>query len=106
MAESLALTTPIGGTTAIATLRPSLVILDPLAGRVTVQVREWTGSAYVQDGRFREFTWDGASTPTGQSLIVSLNKANLSTISLEKRIMQQIVASFPAFTGTISGAAD
>ena len=105
MAESITLTTPIDGRSAIGILRPCLVALDVMNGRVTIQLREWVGGAFVQDGRFREFTYDAGTTPTGASLITALNKANLATISLEKRIMNQLLASgFVA--GTVAGTVD
>lgn len=105
MAESLSLTTPIAGQASISTLRPSFIALDVLSGRIVIQLREWNGSAYVLDGRFKEFTYDSTTTPTGLALIVSLNKANLTTISLEKRIINQLVAS-GLLAGTVSGSPD
>ena len=105
MAESITLTTPISGQAAISVLRPSLLILDAMRGRVTIQLREWAAGAFVEDGRFREFTYDSATTPTGASLIVSLNKANLTTISLEKRIMNQLITS-GLVAGSVGGTVD
>lgn len=105
MAESITLTTPISGQASISVLRPCLLILDAMRGRVTIQLREWVAGEFVEDGRFREFTYDSSTTPTGASLIVSLNKANLSTTSLEKRIMNQLLTSgFVA--GTVGGTVD
>lgn len=102
MAEILTLTTPIAGQAAITTLRPCQLTLDMLSGRIIVQLREWTGTAFVMDGRFREFVYDATTTPTGAALIVSLNKANLSTISLEKRVMNQLITS-GFLPGAVSG---
>lgn len=105
MAESITLSSPIAGQAAINILRPCLVILDAMNGRVTIQLREWVNGAFIQDGRFREFAYDAGTTPTGASLITALNKANLSTISLEKRIMNQLLTS-GLLSGTVSGTVD
>lgn len=102
MAESLSLTTPIAGQAAINVLRPSNISLDTIGKRIVVKLTEWNGSAFVVDGRFKEFIYDDSTVPTGISLIISLNKANLATISLEKRIMNQLVSS-GFIAGTISG---
>lgn len=91
MAETLTLTTPITSTVfAVARL-----ILD------------WEGAAiYIvlnANGRRFEYSYTGA---TATALMTALNKANLSTKSLHRRIIEQLVSDFPELGGTISGAPD
>lgn len=105
MAEAMTLTTPIEGQAAITVMRLAQLTLDNVGGRVIIQVREWTGTVFAADGRFREFVFDAFSVPTGATLIVALNKANLSAVSLEKRVMNQLHAS-GVLRGAISGSPD
>ncbi len=49
------------------------------------------------------FQYDGA---TATSLMVALNKANLSTSSLHKRVLQQLVADGKLTVGTVTGTPD
>lgn len=105
MAESVTLTTPIAGQAAIPVLRPSFIGLDAAGRRVTIQLRPWDGTQFIIENRFLEFTYNDGTTPTGMSLITTLNKANLSTISLEKRTMNQLISS-GYISGTVSGTPD
>lgn len=105
MAEQVNLTTPIPGQAAIAVLRPSFLSFDMNTGRIVIQLREWNGTAFVRDGRFREYSYDATTAPTGASLIVALNTANLSANSLERRIMTQLIAS-GLLAGNIAGTPD
>lgn len=105
MAESLTLTTPIPGPAAITVMRPSVIQLNNITKRVIIQLHPWNGTDYVLDGRFEEFVYDAATTPTGATLLRQLNKADLSAISLEKRIMTQLIASGYK-SGTVGGTPD
>lgn len=53
------------------------------------------------DGTFVVIGWEGAAATT---LMIALNKANLSTISLQKRVLQQAVTDAKLPAGTVSGA--
>jgi len=106
MAESLALNTPVLAKSGITTVRPAFIGLDMTLLTVTIVLRPWNGSGFVADGRQLEFTYDATTTPTGQFLLRALNKANLSTNSLENRVMTQIKADHPELAGSVSGAPD
>ena len=106
MAEAVTLTTPVLARAGISTLRPAVMLLDVFSGLVSIQLRPWTGTAFAPDGRVLEFRYDTDTTPTGRSLLIALNKANLSTISLEKRIMQQLQADHPELAGSVTGTPD
>ena len=54
------------------------------------------------NGEAKHHTYSGA---TAASLMVSLNKANLSTTSLHKRIINQLVSD-GVIAGTVSGSPD
>lgn len=66
--------------------------------------REIDGAqAFVSGGRSIECRWDGAPA---QALLVALNKANLTTLSLEKRVTQQCQTDGKLPAGAISGVPD
>jgi len=52
------------------------------------------------DGVLLVVGWEGAAATT---LMVALNKANLSTSSLQKRVLQQAVTDGKLPAGTVSG---
>lgn len=90
--ETLTLTTPIAA--------PSLV--------VSRLILDWDGAAiYIvlraPDGRRFEYSYGGATATTFMQL---LNKANLSTKSLHRRIIERVVLDYPELAGVISGVAD
>ena len=62
--------------------------------------REVAGSDFVLGGKSLECRYNG---PDAETLLIQLNKANLSTISLEKRILQRCQADGKLGAGTISG---
>lgn len=91
MAELLTLTTPIVATRATLTLQtltldfPNAVIRAGLTGSDGVDVAvEWTGAAAT-------------------TLMVALNKANLSVTSLQKRVLQQAVTDGKLTAGVVTG---
>lgn len=92
MAEQLDLTTPITQPTRTAYSVASLaldwgneVIRVGLLGSDTVPI---------------QIEWRGAQATT---LMIALNKANLSTISLQKRILQQAVTDGKLPAGAVTG---
>lgn len=63
--------------------------------------REVDGAgAFISGGRSFECRYEGSAADT---LLVALNKANLSTTSLERRVMTQCQADKQIGAGTISG---
>jgi hypothetical protein len=61
---------------------------------------ESVNGAFVPNGRTLECRYDGEEA---EALIVALNKANLSTNSLEKRIIQRCQQDGKLGAGTVSG---
>ncbi len=98
MAERIVLTTPVvtqttldGWTLAELLLRraPSPLIVVRVVG---------------PNGEQQSVSYDGA---TAQTLLVALNKANLSTRSLTSRVFDRLVADYPQlFTGTVDATPD
>jgi hypothetical protein len=62
--------------------------------------REVNGSGFVPGGRSLECRYD---VDEADALVVALNKTNLSTTSLEKRVTQRCQADGKVPSGTISG---
>jgi hypothetical protein len=62
--------------------------------------REVSGTAFLAGGRQITCRYEG---DPADALIVALNKVNLSTTSLEKRVMQQCQMDGKIAAGTISG---
>lgn len=57
------------------------------------------------NGEKRTYEWTALTTPSALSLMTTLNSANLSVKSLERRILELIATSDAALAGTVSGAA-
>lgn len=95
MAEQLDLTTPITGPTT-SNLMVVQLGLDWEAAMIHIGVKN-TVTGYRQ-----HFDYTGS---TATNLMVALNKANLSTKSLQRRILEQLVAD-GKLVGTISGTPD
>jgi hypothetical protein len=88
----------------------ALTLATPIASSVLTVARlilDWEGAAiYIvltASGRRFEYSYSGQTATT---LMTNLNKANLSTKSLHKRIIEQLVADFPELAGSISGTPD
>jgi hypothetical protein len=62
-----------------------------------------TGAFIPLGGRAIECRYEGA---TAEALIISLNKANLSTLSLEARVVQKCQADGKLGAGAITGTPD
>lgn len=93
MAEIVTLTTPIP---AVAAVRVASLTLDVRQSTIRVVFAEWASGAFVPDGRQIIAEWFGAAAMT---LITALNKANLTTQSLNQRIFTQAIAD-----GKLAGA--
>jgi hypothetical protein len=107
--ETLTLSTPVqvsAGATSFRVWRLDLRRAHPEreAGILAV-FREVDGSgAFIAlGGRTIECRYDGAEA---EALLVSLNKANLSTLSLEKRVTQKCQTDGKLGTGAITGTPD
>lgn len=97
MAEQIDLTTPYDPTPVTAAkFLIARLDLNWRAASIVIEVFDSTS------GLSRTFTYEGA---TATSLMVSLNKANLSTKSLQKRVLEQLVSD-GKLAGTISGTPD
>lgn len=100
--EVVTLSAPIVATPSATVMRPARVEFNLILGTVQVSVYPWVNGAFVTTAPPLNVTYNASTTPTGASLIVSLNKANLSTTSLEKRILNQLISS-GFLEGSISG---
>jgi len=99
--ESVVLDNPAAVDPGATTFRPFMIHIELLPGpRIIVGLQEWS-AGFVDGGKNITCTWTGTEA---HSLIVALNKANLSSNSLEKRIMTQAQASGCLGAGTITGA--
>ena len=95
MAEQLDLASPAQARAGTVTWKPILIHLNWERATIKVGFRGDNG----------EYTSVGYTGTDATSLMISLNKANLSTKSLHKRIMEKVVAD-GKMSGTISGAPD
>jgi hypothetical protein len=92
MAEALTLTTPIVPPSR-TTYSVNRLLLDLGAAVISVTL---LGS----DDTRVEIEWTGAPAT---ALMIALNKANLSTSSLQKRVLQQAVTDNKLPGGTVTG---
>lgn len=105
MPETLILTTPVQVSAGATAFRAWVLDLrrahpDRPAG-ILVTFREVDGAgAFISGGRSVECRYEGA---VAETLIIALNKANLSTSSLEKRVTAQCQADGQLGAGTITG---
>jgi hypothetical protein len=99
VAETVNLTTPITKppTNAIQLTR---LTIDVVAGSIYIEWKGDDGQAF--SAAYPTLAPAGSSQPTGTALITSLNTANLSTVSLVKRIYQRLMTD-GYIAGTITG---
>lgn len=95
MAEVLSLTTPIS-TAARTTYQVVALSLDLEAASIQAVLK---GS----DGIKITISWDGAQAT---SLMISLNKANLTSNSLQRRVITQALTDGKLPAGTVTGSPD
>ena len=95
MAEQLDLGAPAQSAPGTVTWKPILLHLNWEQAAIKAGFRG-------DNGEYTSVGWDGADATT---LMIALNKANLSTKSLHKRIMEKAVAD-GKLNGTISGVPD
>jgi hypothetical protein len=105
--EKLTLTTPVS----------QLSILDWQVIEIALNREDWRVTVILKSnvGERRACSWSTApdglrctagfvnlSAPSGRTLMIALNKANLSTVSLERRVYNQLVTD-GAFVGSVTG---
>lgn len=76
---------------------------DRPAGVLAIFREVNVSGAFISGGRSIECRWEG---PEAETLILALNKANLSLISLEKRVTQKCQLDGKLGAGAISGTPD
>jgi hypothetical protein len=99
--ESFIPATPVVRTSNVIHLSTVLIDLDERAVRIV-----WTDNT-GERGSAQYTTpapMDHPSQPTGQTLITTLNTANLSTNSLVKRVLQRLQTDGYLPTGSVTGA--
>lgn len=94
MAEIVTLTTPIT-TPNLTTYAVRMIAMDLDVPSIVIRLRGTNGENKV-------CSYSGV---TATNLIVALNKANLSTNSLQKRCLERLIAD-GEIAGTISGSPD
>jgi hypothetical protein len=103
--EKIVLTTPVFVSAGKTEFRVWSLILrrahpDRPAG-IVASFREVNGSGFVAEGKDLECAYEGAAA---ESLVIALNKMNLSTTSLERRIIERCQADGKIGAGAISGS--
>jgi len=95
MSEQLDLTTPTLATPGINNFVVSKLILDRDGNRISIFLLADNGERIIHNFHDSEAT----------NLMIALNKANLTSNSLQKRILQKLLDD-GVFAGTISGSPD
>lgn len=94
--ETITLTSPeVQPQIVTADYRVRRLVLDVEAPAIIIQVRGTNGEA-------KEFSYQGA---TAQALLQALNTANLTTKSLQRRILEKLIAD-GKLVGTVTGTPD
>jgi len=101
MAEDLTLAAPVQVNAGVSRFRIASLFLDWDHALVQIVLREWTGSAFA--AREVIATYDGAVATT---LMVGLNKVNLTTRSLHQRVLDRLLADGKLPSGTVAGSVD
>jgi hypothetical protein len=92
--ESVSLTTPIVKTST-STCALDLLTLDVTRSAILVTLR-------CNNGDVIQKSYDGGTTPTGASLLSTLNRSNFTTNSLIKAVYNRLIAD-GVVSGTVSG---
>jgi hypothetical protein len=101
--ETITLDTPIQAVAGASTLRPGDISISDYNQRIDIVYREWSGGAFVVEGRSVSCSWTIADGSV--ALMRQLNTADLSNKSLDKRLIElgQSSAHCDIGSGTISG---
>jgi len=99
MAEIITLAAPLDP--ALTVFRISSLVFDWRNASVKIVLCDWDGSSFGS----REVTvlYSG---PTATTMMVALNKVNLSTQSLNQRVFARLLADGKIPTGTTGGTVD
>lgn len=102
--EKVSLTTPVFQSTGATEFRVWSLTLrrahPDRPGGVQALFREVSGTGFVSGGRLLECSYED---PDAEIMIVALNKANLTTISLERRLLQRCQMDGKLGAGTVTG---
>lgn len=93
--EAVSLTTPTSATT--TTYSVTYVGLDIAANRIVVQGTTNVGTTWIR-------VYDSTTTPTGATLLHTLNTANFSVNSLVKQIYTRLQTDGVIAAGSITGS--
>ena len=103
--EKVTLATPVYQSAGVADFRVESLYLKRAhpdsAAEIRAVFRQVSGSTFVENGRDLTCRYDGA---TADVLIVQLNKANLATTSLERRVTTRCQADGKLPAGSLSGS--
>ena len=103
MAEIVTLSTPVQTDPGATVFRIALLSFDFEHALIKVHVAEWSGGAFVVGGKRIPVIYEG---PIATTLMLQLNKVNLSTQSLHQRVMTRLLADGKIPAGTASGVPD
>jgi hypothetical protein len=92
--ESVTITTPVAKTT--TSQRVSYIGLDLDNRKIVVELKSNLGETTNK-------VYDETTTPTGASLLTTLNRSNNSTTSLVKRVYQRLQTDGAIPAGSITG---
>ena len=95
MAETLSLTTPEVKTTTTTYYRVVCLVLNWEQAYISIQVRGTNGER-------RDFTYEGT---VATNMMVALNKLDLSVKSLQRRVLERLIAD-GKLVGTVTGTPD
>jgi len=103
MAEAITLTSP-EVTPAVTTANYTLVYLGLYweQQQIVIHLRG-------EHGELKQLGYGGLDTATrakALALMVALNKANLTVKSLQRRVLEQLIADFPLLFTAVAGAPD
>jgi len=102
MPEDITLAAPVRVDPGVTTFRVARLVFDWESALVQITLRPWSGSAFVGAHRI-EATYEGAIATT---LMIGLNKVNLTTRSLHQRVLDRLLADGKIPTGTVAGTVD
>lgn len=77
------------------------LMLDWAGARIAVYLQEWTGSAFGS----KRFTVEYIGS-TATNMMIALNKANLSSQSLNQRVINRLIADGYLPAGSLGGTVD
>jgi len=90
VAETASFGAPILAEPGVSTMRLASLTLqvfpDPV---IKVMLQQWSGGAFVQNGKRLSVLYTGAQA---QTAIGQINTANYTSVSLRERIMERLVA--------------